>query len=169
MAQDKTLMIENLGEEINDVLKVDGQFEQLSQKFQEHLTKVPIDHPDESITAAKLADGCIVASKIPNNSITTDKIADGSVTTEKLSSSTDLTIPNAIYAEKTKDGKDLIQQFADVYAKLKEYYTKEEISQIVDSLQGVFTNLSNLIATSEISVSNTNEAILKMLDNCYSL
>ena len=33
MAQDKTLMIENLGEEINDVLKVDGQFEQLSQKF----------------------------------------------------------------------------------------------------------------------------------------
>ncbi len=59
-----------------------------------HRNALILDHPDESVTAAKLAsgavttakigDGAVTAPKIANSAVTTPKIADGAVTTVKL-------------------------------------------------------------------------------------
>jgi len=51
----------------------------------DHAAITPIDHPDLSVTTAKIADAAIVAAKIADAAVTTAKIADAAVTPLKLS------------------------------------------------------------------------------------
>jgi len=50
-----------------------------------HITATPIDHPDLSVTTAKIADGAILEAKIADAAVTTAKLADAAVTPLKLS------------------------------------------------------------------------------------
>ena len=172
MPTQNTLKINNLGEDINDILKEQGEFEQLQTKFNNHLSANPIDHPDGSITAEKIADGAIVASKIPKGSITTEKIADGAITTSKLAKDPNLTVPYATHAINTPDGKSIVTQFADIYEKLTEYYTKDEIDAYVASLQTAFTQLNTAIADAEakiVVVEDTMENIETHMDEVMAI
>ena len=49
-----------------------------------HRLKVPIDHPDASVVAAKIADGAVATAKLADLAVTTAKIADLAVTTAKI-------------------------------------------------------------------------------------
>ena len=172
MPVQNTLKIDNLGEDINDILKEQGEFEQLQTKFNNHLSANPIDHPDGSITAEKLADGAIVASKIPDGSITTKKIANGAITTEKLAKDPNLTIPYATHAINTVDGKNIVNQFAEIYNKLLDYYTKDEIDAYVESLQTAFAQLNTAIAEADekiVVVEETMENIETHMDEVMAI
>jgi hypothetical protein len=56
-----------------------------------HRLRVPIDHPDASVTTAKIADGAVTTAKIADLAVTTTKIADGAVTRAKIVSPLPLT------------------------------------------------------------------------------
>ena len=49
-----------------------------------HIESVVIDHPDGSVTTAKLADGAVNESKIEDKAVTEVKLADGAVTESKI-------------------------------------------------------------------------------------
>jgi len=49
-----------------------------------HRTAPVLDHPDGSVTAAKLAPNSVTAEKLAPNSVGTENIRDGSITTAKL-------------------------------------------------------------------------------------
>jgi len=49
-----------------------------------HATATPIDHPDLSVTSAKLADSAVGTTKLANLAVTSTKLADSSVTSTKL-------------------------------------------------------------------------------------
>ncbi len=49
-----------------------------------HRTASVLDHPDQSVTTDKLADGAVTTVKLANGAVTQDKLADGSVTASKL-------------------------------------------------------------------------------------
>ena len=152
MPTQNTLKINNLGEDINDILKEQGEFEQLQTKFNNHLSANPIDHPDGSITA--------------------EKIADGAITTSKLAKDPNLTVPYATHAINTPDGKSIVTQFADIYEKLTEYYTKDEIDAYVASLQTAFTQLNTAIADAEakiVVVEDTMENIETHMDEVMAI
>ena len=50
----------------------------------EHRTASPLDHPDGSVTTAKLGAGAVTAEKLGNSAVTADKLANEAVTTAKL-------------------------------------------------------------------------------------
>jgi hypothetical protein len=49
-----------------------------------HKTATPLDHPDGSVTTAKIADGAVTTAKIADGAVTAVKIASGAVTTAKI-------------------------------------------------------------------------------------
>lgn len=49
-----------------------------------HKTASVLDHPDQSVTTAKIKDANVTTAKIADSSVTTSKIADGNVTREKI-------------------------------------------------------------------------------------
>lgn len=61
-----------------------------------HIAATPIDHPDASVTAAKLASNAVTAAKIASDAVTTVKILDANVTAAKLAAgaATDTVIGN---------------------------------------------------------------------------
>ncbi|MGD9644024.1 MAG: hypothetical protein AB7V08_15000, partial [Elusimicrobiales bacterium] len=50
----------------------------------QHRLATPIDHPDGSVTGAKLATGAVATDKIADAAVTTAKLADAAVTTVKV-------------------------------------------------------------------------------------
>ena len=62
-----------------------------------HKQAATLDHPDGSVTAAKLASNAVTEDKIANNAVTANKIASGAVTDAKLAS-------GAVTAGKLADG-----------------------------------------------------------------
>lgn len=88
------------GEELNNALndissrftsQLNGMSQGLSQGISgvgtllsTHIDAEVLDHPDGSVTEAKIADGAVTAAKIADSNITTDKLADGAVTAEKI-------------------------------------------------------------------------------------
>ena len=70
-----------------------------------HRTAATLDHPDGSVTTAKIADSAVTSAKITDSAVTTVKIADGSVTGAKLSAAYE---PKSIWHHKTVTitGKD---------------------------------------------------------------
>ncbi len=66
------------------------------REFDAHKNASPIDHPDLSVTTAKIADGAITTAKLADGAVTTAKIADLAVTTAKLA---DLSITTAKLAD----------------------------------------------------------------------
>jgi hypothetical protein len=57
-----------------------------------HRTAATLDHPDGSVTSAKLANGAVTTPKIGDGQVTTSKLADSAVTTPKIADGT-VTIP----------------------------------------------------------------------------
>ena len=60
---------------------------ELSDRVNTHKTAKVIDHPDKSVTSAKIADKAIHTSHMADYVITKDKISDGAVTTDKVANS----------------------------------------------------------------------------------
>jgi len=60
---------------------------ELSDSVNTHKTAKVIDHPDKSVTSAKIADKAIHTSHMADYVITKDKISDGAVTTDKVANS----------------------------------------------------------------------------------
>ena len=56
----------------------------LNTSLANHKSASPIDHPDGSVTAAKLASGAVTAAKLASGAVTSDKLASGAVTSDKL-------------------------------------------------------------------------------------
>ena len=56
----------------------------LNTSLSSHKSASPIDHPDGSVTAAKIASGAVTAAKIASGAVTSDKLAAGAVTAGKL-------------------------------------------------------------------------------------
>lgn len=71
--------------------------EYAKRELNAHKKKTPIDHPDKSVTTAKLADGAVTEEKLTNNAVSGSKIKDSSILTEKLADS-------AITTAKIADG-----------------------------------------------------------------
>lgn len=59
----------------------------LNTSLANHKSASPIDHPDGSVTAAKIASGAVTAAKIVSGAVTSDKLAAGAVTAGKLADS----------------------------------------------------------------------------------
>lgn len=53
-----------------------------------HRTNPVLDHPDGSVTTAKLAAGAVTTAKIADGAVTTAKLADGAVTAAKITDGT---------------------------------------------------------------------------------
>lgn len=49
-----------------------------------HAEGAVLDHPDQSVTTAKLADGAVIAAKLGNGAVTTEKLQPGAVESAKL-------------------------------------------------------------------------------------
>jgi hypothetical protein len=62
-----------------------------------HRTAATLDHPDGSVTSAKLANGAVTTPKIADGQITTAKLADNAVTTVKIADGA-VTIPKLAHA-----------------------------------------------------------------------
>lgn len=56
----------------------------LNTSLSSHKSASPIDHPDGSVTAAKIASGAVTTAKIASGAVTSDKLAAGAVTAGKL-------------------------------------------------------------------------------------
>ncbi len=82
-----------------------------------HRTNPVLDHPNESVTSAKLANGAVTAAKIGDGQVMTSKLADGAVTTPKISDGA-VTIPKladgAVTTPKISDGAVTIPKLASV-------------------------------------------------------
>jgi len=68
----------------NNVQEVFRLFEEIGNLIREHKTSVTLDHPDASVTAAKLAGNAVTTAKITDANVTTAKIADSAVTFAKI-------------------------------------------------------------------------------------
>lgn len=66
-----------------------------------HLKKTVLDHPDGSVTEAKLANGSVSTEKLCNGSVTEEKIADYSIGSDKISDSLMETIDLALNTAET--------------------------------------------------------------------
>jgi len=55
--------------------------------FNTHVEASPIDHPDSSVTTAKIADSAVTTDKINDSAVTTAKINDSAVSTAKINDS----------------------------------------------------------------------------------
>ena len=76
---------------------VDNAKQATKEEFDEHKEAVTLDHPDGSVTAAKLADGSVITAKIADNAVTESKLGNGAVTAEKLGA-------EAVGTSKIEDG-----------------------------------------------------------------
>lgn len=61
-----------------------NDFEELSADVLRHKAAAVLDHPDGSVTTAKIANSSITTEKIANDAVTKNKIEDEAVSTEKL-------------------------------------------------------------------------------------
>lgn len=66
---------------------IQTEHNELSDSVNTHKTAEVIDHPDKSVTSAKIADKAIHTSHMADYVITKDKISDGAVTTDKVANS----------------------------------------------------------------------------------
>ena len=161
------ILVENEGYKVNSILKESGEFNVMEEDYFLHITNTVLDHPDYSVTISKFVQDFltsdVVASKFGKGSITTEKIKANTITSSKFA-------PNAIankavYAQKTKDGKDLIEQFAEIYLTLKMYYTKEEVDKmfyIIQKTKEAGDNLEIITLQNENLVQNTLEDFEKV-------
>jgi len=78
-------VIKNLGAPVdpNDAARK-TDVDTVQSNLDSHISASPIDHPDGSVTTAKIADGAVTEVKIADGAITTAKIADLAVTTAKI-------------------------------------------------------------------------------------
>ena len=63
---------------------VKANFQTIQDTFNNHKTNSVIDHPDGSVTTAKLADKSVTAAKLADKSVTAAKLANQLVTADKL-------------------------------------------------------------------------------------
>ncbi|MCX7850841.1 pyocin knob domain-containing protein, partial [Thermus sp.] len=56
----------------------------LNSTLNTHRTATTLDHPDGSVTTAKIANGAITTAKIADGAVTTSKVADAAITTSKI-------------------------------------------------------------------------------------
>lgn len=63
---------------------VKENFETIQTVFNNHRTNSVIDHPDSSVTTAKLADKSVTTAKLADKLVTAAKLSDKSVTADKL-------------------------------------------------------------------------------------
>lgn len=79
---------ENLTPILDNVLKSVAEIKEreaeLESALKIHQTAAELDHPDGSVTNAKIADKAINEAKLADGSVTNAKIADGSVTSDKI-------------------------------------------------------------------------------------
>lgn len=155
------ILIENEGSKVNNVLKESGEFNTMEEDFFLHTTNAIIDHPDLSITISKFVQDFltseVVKTKFGTGSITTEKLKDGIITSSKFAP--EATVNKATYAEKTKDGKDLIQQFAEIFLELQMYYKKEE----VDKMFNIITKTEEAGDKLQIVINKNNELTIGAL------
>ncbi len=59
--------------------KVSNDLQAKEAEFRAHLEAKTLDHPDKSVTTAKLADGAVSGAKLAPDAVTSDKIAEGAV------------------------------------------------------------------------------------------
>jgi hypothetical protein len=81
-----------------------------------HRTAATLDHPDGSVTSAKLANGAVTTPKIGDGQVTTSKLADGAVTTPKIADGAVTTVKladGAVTAAKIADGTVGTAELAD--------------------------------------------------------
>jgi hypothetical protein len=71
-----------------------------------HRTAATLDHPDGSVTSAKLASGAVTTAKIADGQVTTSKLADNAVTTPKIAD-------GAVTTVKLADGSVTTAKIAD--------------------------------------------------------
>lgn len=76
---------------------METQYDEAAADLNAHKSATPLDHPDGSVTAAKLASNAVTEAKIADGAVTANKIASGAVTAAKLASS-------AVTAGKLADG-----------------------------------------------------------------
>lgn len=94
-----------------------------------HQTAAVLDHPNGSVTTAKLADASVTAAKIADSNVTTTKIADSNVTTAKIADGavTEIKIANsAVTTNKIADGSITALKMA-TGALDSRYYTKTQL------------------------------------------
>ena len=81
-----------------------------------HRTAATLDHPDGSVTSAKLASGAVTTAKIGDGQVTTSKLADNAVTTPKIADGAVTTVKladGAVTAAKIADGTVGTAELAD--------------------------------------------------------
>jgi hypothetical protein len=81
-----------------------------------HRTAATLDHPDGSVTSAKLASGAVTTAKIGDGQVTTSKLADNAVTTPKIADGAVTTVKLAdgsVTAGKIADGTVGTAELAD--------------------------------------------------------
>ncbi len=64
--------------------KVDDEIDHIIGQCNTHITQATIDHPDSSVTAAKLAADSVTTVKIDDDAVTAAKIADGAIIPSKF-------------------------------------------------------------------------------------
>lgn len=162
------VIIDNTGTKVNNVLKTDGDFKKMEQEMFTHLMSIPIDHPNGSVTISKFVENFLnkemVALKFAKGIITSEKMVDNLVTSELFDENA--TAPKATYAYKSVDGKDLMQQFLELYTLLNFYYTKKEIEgffEIIKTAENVEDRLikaTENVDTKAITFNNNFNTIL---------
>jgi len=81
-----------------------------------HRSALVLDHPNESVTADKLASNSVTTSKIADNAVTGAKIADGAITSAKIADNAIVGLKiadNSISATKIADGAVTGTKIAD--------------------------------------------------------
>jgi hypothetical protein len=135
--------------------QVDAEIDQLIAAHNEqetdinaHKTAATLDHPDNSVTTAKIAASAVTTAKITDANVTTAKMANASVTTAKIADSNvtttkiadlhvttgklaDLAVTNAKLANATITQDKLVTGTLD-----NRYYTETEVDTKLSNIAG---------------------------------
>lgn len=101
--------------------------EYLEDVIKKHTEKTPLDHPDGSVTTAKIANGAVTTEKIRDKNITEPKLADGSVSERTIAS-------NAVTSGKIKDNSVTDAKIGERTVTINKKSVTAQITSLMQSL-----------------------------------